>query len=93
MKLRFIVATAILFCAGFVGLQPATSAEESSPRVGLASDLIYFVMPDRYRNGDRSNDQGDGFDPTNTALFHGGDLKGLTGNCQKGDSGLARIKD
>ena len=93
MKLRFIVATAILFCAGFVGLQPATSAEESSPRVGLASDLIYFVMPDRYRNGDPSNDQGDGFDPTSTAFFHGGDLKGLTGNCQKGDSGLARIKD
>jgi glycosidase len=93
MKPRAILLATIFFVAGFVGVQPALSAEDNSARVGLASDLIYFVMPDRYRNGDPSNDHGDGFDPTNTAFFHGGDLKGLTGNCQKGDSGLARIKD
>lgn len=50
-------------------------------------------MPDRYLNGDTSNDKiGGGYDPRNTAFWHGGDLKGLTGNCQSGDNGLARIK-
>lgn len=60
-------------------------------RTGLDKEIIYFVMPDRYRNGDSSNDKQPGFDPTHTAFFHGGDLKGLTGNC-KDDDGLARLK-
>jgi glycosidase len=60
-------------------------------RTGLDKEIIYFVMPDRYRNGDVSNDNQPGFDPTNTAYFHGGDLKGLTGNCLD-DDGLVRIK-
>ncbi len=65
----------------------------ATAKVGLSSDLIYFVMPDRYKNGDPSNDQtGGGFDPRRTAFWHGGDLKGLTGTCQPGDDGLARIK-
>lgn len=46
---------------------------------------IYFVMPDRFDNGDPANDtaglSGDqlvhGFDPTNRAYHHGGDLIGL----------------
>jgi glycosidase len=49
-------------------------------------EVIYFVLPDRFENGDRSNDKGGlagdptttGFDPTNKGYFHGGDLKGLT---------------
>ena len=48
--------------------------------------MIYFVMPDRFDNGDPSNDRGGltgdrsvtGFDPTDKAFYHGGDLKGLT---------------
>lgn len=64
-------------------------------RTGLDREVIYFVMPDRYRNGDPSNDRGPGYDPTHTAFFHGGDLKGLTGSCEASDSkddGLARLK-
>lgn len=61
------------------------------PRTGLDNEIIYFVMPDRYRNGDVNNDRGPGFDPTSTAFYHGGDLVGLTGNC-KDDDGLARLK-
>ncbi len=46
---------------------------------------IYFVMPDRFENGDPGNDTGGlegdqlvhGFDPTNKAFHHGGDLVGL----------------
>jgi glycosidase len=60
--------------------------------VGLSKDLIYFVFPDRYLNGDTSNYKFPGYDPSGTAFFHGGDLKGLTGTCMPGDNGLARIK-
>lgn len=63
-----------------------------TPKVGLAKDLIYFVLPDRYLNGDTTNDNYPGFNPKDTAFFHGGDLKGLTGTCLPGDNGLARIK-
>ena len=61
-------------------------------KVGLSKDLIYFVFPDRYLNGDTSNDSFPGYNPRETAFFHGGDLKGLTGTCSDGDNGLARIK-
>ena len=61
-------------------------------KVGLSKDIIYFVFPDRYLNGDTSNDNNPGFNPNDTAFFHGGDLKGLTGTCLPGDNGLVRIK-
>jgi alpha-amylase len=81
------------------GAQLATLAQPGAPS-GLASDRIYFVMTDRYANGDPSNDTGGvsggrdvtGFDPTSTAWFHGGDFKGLTGNCTDPVHGLARVK-
>ena len=67
----------------------------------LASQRIYFVMPDRYANGDPSNDRGGktgprnltGFDPSDAGWFHGGDLKGLTGSCTDSSHGLQRVKD
>lgn len=48
-------------------------------------EIIYFVMPDRFENGDPANDRGGlegtrldhGFDPTDNGFYHGGDLKGL----------------
>ena len=47
---------------------------------------IYFVMPDRFENGDTANDRGGvdgdqlitGFDPTRRGWHHGGDIAGLT---------------
>jgi glycosidase len=67
----------------------------------IASQRIYFVMPDRYANGDPSNDEGGeagsrvrtGFDPTDDGWYHGGDLKGLTGGCTDPKVGLRRVKD
>jgi glycosidase len=65
----------------------SNSAATSDYRARLPQDeVIYFVMPDRFENGDPSNDRGglggdrliNGFDPTSTGFFHGGDLKGLT---------------
>ncbi|MEU6065768.1 pullulanase-type alpha-1,6-glucosidase [Streptomyces sp. NPDC047082] len=49
-------------------------------------EQFYFVMPDRFANGDKSNDQGGltgsrlstGYDPTDKGFYQGGDLKGLT---------------
>ena len=70
---------------------PVKAEIDQDSSVGLKHDLIYFVMPDRYRNGDLSNDDLSGYNPSHTAFFHGGDLKGLTGNCQD-DDGLARLK-
>ncbi len=51
----------------------------------VRDDVFYFVLPDRFDNGDPSNDEGSkehpisfgGFDPTNKGFFHGGDLQGL----------------
>ena len=83
------------FLFSLIFLAPLSSvAKVEAPdtyRTGLDKEIIYFVMPDRYRNGDVTNDLQPGFDPTHTAFFHGGDLKGLTGNC-KDDDGLARLK-
>ncbi|MEU0054691.1 pullulanase-type alpha-1,6-glucosidase [Streptomyces sp. NPDC006309] len=50
-------------------------------------EQFYFVMPDRFANGDTSNDRGGltgsrlstGYDPTDKGFYQGGDLKGLTG--------------
>lgn len=52
----------------------------------IQDEVFYFVLPDRFDNGDTSNDMGSktalisrgGFDRTNKMMFHGGDLKGLT---------------
>jgi glycosidase len=49
-------------------------------------EVIYFLLPDRFANGDPSNDHGgyaperlvSGFDPSDTDFYHGGDLAGLT---------------
>ncbi|MDQ3380348.1 MAG: alpha-amylase family glycosyl hydrolase [Actinomycetota bacterium] len=67
----------------------------------FASERIYFVLPDRYANGDPTNDRGGrtgsrtqtGYDPTDSGWYHGGDLRGLTGGCTDTRKGLARIKD
>ena len=65
----------------------AAAAPAADYRARLPEDeVIYFLLPDRFENGDASNDRGGlkgdrlatGFDPTNKGFFHGGDLRGLT---------------
>ena len=92
MKSKGLLALLFAIFMGFTSLSFAVGAPKVNAKVGLSSDLIYFVMPDRYKDGETSNDKLDGFIPTSTAHFHGGDLKGLTGTCAPGDDGLARIK-
>lgn len=63
-----------------------TSLARPTVRGGAANSQIYFVMTDRFANGDTTNDEGGltgfsavtGYDPTDIGYFHGGDLKGLT---------------
>ncbi len=51
----------------------------------IKDEVFYFVLPDRFYNGDPSNDLGSktddvsrgGFDPKNIHAYHGGDLAGL----------------
>ncbi|MEV6344682.1 pullulanase-type alpha-1,6-glucosidase [Actinoplanes sp. NPDC051851] len=49
------------------------------------NEQYYFVLPDRFANGDTTNDRGGlagdrlstGYDPTDKGFYHGGDLKGV----------------
>ncbi len=80
-----------------VGISPTdlpgtttTSADRklatSSLRQPLTRERYYFVMADRFANGDPSNDEGGltggrlttGYDPTDKGFYHGGDIKGIT---------------
>ena len=82
-----------LFVSVFLSLSTISfGASPNSPKVGLSQDLIYFVIPDRYKDGDKKNNDNGGFNTSLTAFWHGGDLKGLTGTCEPSDDGLARIK-
>ena len=65
-----------------------TAAQSLSPdyRTRAAEDeVVYFLLPDRFANGDPRNDTGGlrgdrlatGFDPTSKAFYNGGDLKGV----------------
>ena len=65
----------------------AVAAPQAAYRLRKPQDeVIYFVLPDRFENGDATNDHGglkggppvDGFDPTRAGFYHGGDLKGVT---------------
>jgi pullulanase-type alpha-1,6-glucosidase len=55
-------------------------------RADITGERFYFVMPDRFANGDPRNDRGgttetdrlkSGYDPADKGFYHGGDLKGL----------------
>ena len=82
--LRILAAAAALaFAAG-----AAAPAAAQDFRARLPQDeVIYFLLPDRFENGDAGNDRGGisggrlqhGFDPTHKGFYHGGDLKGLLG--------------
>ncbi|MCX4677772.1 pullulanase-type alpha-1,6-glucosidase [Streptomyces sp. NBC_01433] len=89
-------------CAALLPVVPAASAAASPrppappsdaalarepARHDLTREQFYFVLPDRFANGDSSNDRGGltgsrldtGYDPTDKGFYQGGDLKGLTG--------------
>ncbi|MBN1947919.1 MAG: hypothetical protein JW797_19790 [Bradymonadales bacterium] len=71
------------------GEEAAGQSQDAEPLVqivtttpGVAIDpherILYMVIPDRFDNGDPSND-GESADREQVGAFHGGDLAGLTG--------------
>lgn len=67
---------------------PGTDEGLRSLRAPLTRERFYFVMTDRFANGDPSNDRGGiegerndhGFDPTDKGFYQGGDLRGVIDN-------------
>ncbi|MFF1295216.1 MULTISPECIES: pullulanase-type alpha-1,6-glucosidase [unclassified Streptomyces] len=66
---------------------PSDARLASAPaRHDSTREQFYFVLPDRFANGDTGNDKGGltgtrlatGYDPTDKGFYQGGDLKGLT---------------
>jgi len=97
---KFIPATLAVALAA-MGFTPSSNAAEDYTKLfqqvargDQSSESVYFVMTDRFENGDSSNDQGGltgsssttGYDPSDIGYWHGGDFKGLT-------SRLSYIKD
>lgn len=64
----------------------AVPAAENFRERAPGEEVIYFLLPDRFENGDRTNDRGGlsggrlqtGFDPAAKGFYHGGDLKGVS---------------
>lgn len=80
-----IGAAAVLASAVMASEAPAWSSPSLRDRLP-SDEIIYFALPDRFANGDLANDHGGlagdrlktGYDPTDAAFYHGGDLAGLT---------------
>ncbi|WP_395695837.1 alpha-amylase family glycosyl hydrolase [Nocardioides sp.] len=94
MRLRLaaplVAAAAIALTVSAVPAQAADGGSGAAwarhaPRPGLTDQDFYFVMGDRFANGDPDNDRGGltgdrnttGFDPASKAFYNGGDLVGL----------------
>lgn len=83
------LACALALSASMLAVMPAMAQDPvAAMRDRPAEDeVIYFLLPDRFANGDPSNDRGGlsgdrlatGYDPTDPGFYHGGDLRGLTG--------------
>jgi alpha-amylase len=85
--MRAFVVLAVT-CVAAVLAAPAWAGDgdaRHSLRAPVTGESFYFVMADRFANGDTANDTGGiqggrlehGFDPTARGFYHGGDLKGL----------------
>ncbi len=76
----------VCLCAALGAIALWSAAGAADFRARLPQDeVIYFLLPDRFENGDPANDRGGleggplvtGFDPANKGFYHGGDLKGV----------------
>ena len=73
---------------GSDGLEPGDEdLVRGSLRTDLANEVFYFVLPDRFDDGNPANNTGNiagdaldhGYLPTDKGYYHGGDLAGLQG--------------
>lgn len=83
MKKLVVSISALIMLASF-GANSFAFAQNISERLP-EDEITYFLLPDRFENGDKTNDKGGlvgdrlttGFDPTSKGFYHGGDIKGL----------------
>jgi len=81
--MRNLALAFALFSGTCAAAQTAAPAEMRAR--APEAEVLYFLLPDRFENGDPSNDRGGltgdryatGYDPAHKGFFHGGDLKGL----------------
>ncbi|MFZ4068501.1 MAG: alpha-amylase family glycosyl hydrolase [Caulobacterales bacterium] len=91
MRTGPLCAGVLAFGLALVSLAAPAQAQGAAGRTSYLDrlpqdEIIYFLLPDRFANGDPLNDRGGlkgdrlatGFDPTDSGFFQGGDLKGLT---------------
>lgn len=85
-KLSFATSLIPLIALFYAGTAPSYAIAGDKFENRLPEDEItYFLLPDRFENGDKANDKGGligdrlvtGFDPTSKGFYHGGDVKGL----------------
>lgn len=81
------LTSSLLLLVGAASWSSCAASADALFRQRLPEDeVIYFLLPDRFENGDASNDRGGltgdrlitGYDPTHKGFYHGGDLRGLT---------------
>ena len=86
MSARVAALCASLVALAAAGQDQARAAPQDAVRDRLPEDeVIYFLLPDRFANGDPGNDRGGlegdrlrtGYDPADPGFYHGGDLRGL----------------
>jgi glycosidase len=73
-----------LYAVALAAASLGVDAQEYRERLPQ-DEVIYFLLPDRFANGDPANDRGGlrggrlqtGFDPAAKGFFHGGDLRGV----------------
>ena len=79
-----IFRASLALLAALATAPPAVAADDYRARLPQ-DEVVYFVLPDRFANGDPGNDRGGiaggrlehGFDPAHKGFYHGGDLPGL----------------
>jgi glycosidase len=100
--MKFLSKCSILAAISLFWLMPQNSQATESPLAAkafklapyqqrsLQDEVFYFVLPDRFHNGDSTNDLGaaiddkkralsrGGLDKSHKGMYHGGDLAGLT---------------
>ncbi|MFM6941616.1 MAG: alpha-amylase family glycosyl hydrolase, partial [Candidatus Planktophila sp.] len=90
MRKSGVIAIVVVIACSLVAPSMSSALDYSTlfqpvARGDQSTESVYFVMTDRFANGDTSNDLAGltgaadaGFDPTDIGYWHGGDFKGLT---------------
>ncbi len=87
LKSKKIIKSLLSLSVSLIGILTASNSF-AAPKIETRppeNEITYFLLLDRFENGDKSNDTGGltgdrlqtGFDPSAKGFYHGGDLKGL----------------